>query len=112
MELLGDRTPPRLVIAAIALGVVFFTWMTYAWWQRRALGAGGEDACRDHLARYHEDCARLAARGGAGRISSGPKPWIDQEAYLECVVLGADEWVRENGRRGAQQERQRAGRYP
>ena len=59
----------RAVVTVIALGIGLSAWFMYAWWQRRALGDEarslalpacteklGEDACREHLATFHDDC--------------------------------------------------------
>jgi len=112
MDLIGDWMPRRQVVGLVALAIVVCTWLMVAWWQRRALcneareralpactsRLGSEEACREHLARYHDDCATLTFHGGKGRTSPGQKPYVNQQAYLECVVLGVDAWVAENGR--------------
>jgi hypothetical protein len=115
----------RSVVAAIALAIALSAWFLHAWWQRRALGdearalalpacterLGSEDACRDHLATYHDECARLTFHGGGQRsLNPGPAR-IDHAAYLECVVLGVDAWVAENGRALERGEAERAKRY-
>ena len=105
-----------MFVATVAVAIAIVVWTSLAWWQRRSLGNEarenaraactarlGEEACRDHLDRYHGDCARLTYRGG-GRANPSPLR-IDAEMYLECVVLGVDGWVAENGRR--REERQR-----
>ena len=126
MDLLADRIPKRVVVGAIAVGIALSAAFLNAWWQRRTLGneararalpacaerLGGEDACREQMARYHDDCARLTFHDSRGQRSLNPGPArIDQDAYLECVVLGVDEWVAENARQRERADAERAKRY-
>lgn len=67
---------------------------------------GGEAACREHLEKNHEECARLT-RTRPTRFSHVDAP--NPDAYLECVVAGVDEWVQQNGRRAAEAARERRG---
>ena len=64
-----------------------------------------ETTCRDHLVRFHEDCARLTRRH-PGRYSGGAEV-PDPSSYLDCVVLGVDDWVADNGRKTAAAAEQR-----
>jgi hypothetical protein len=111
VELKGDRMPVWgwALLAAGTLGLVAL--LMSAWWQRRELEARasatalpacteklGEEACREHLRLYGEDCARLNLHAGK-RGGNYPQPaYVNQGEYLECVVLGVDEWVAQNGR--------------
>jgi hypothetical protein len=107
----------------VVFGIAIVGALCHAWWKARSLGNEaraqavpaceeqlGIELCREHLERYHEDCARLTLVRPR-RTSPGPMR-IDAEAYQRCVVLGVDEWVAENGRRHEEEERQRRQRYP
>jgi hypothetical protein len=109
MELTGDGVPARSLVAGVALAIGLGAWFTVAWWNRRAMFVEareraqlactaklGEDACSEHLALYHDDCARLTYHQGGNRSLHGQKSFVDQAAYLECVVLGVDGWVEGN----------------
>ena len=63
------------------------------------------------LAQYHDDCARLTYHQGGNRSLHGPRSFVDQGAYLRCVVLGVDGWVEENRVR-KEAERVRATEIP
>jgi hypothetical protein len=125
MELTGDGVPARSVVAGIALAVGLTAFFMVAWWNRRAMFIDareraqpacaeklGEDACRAHLAQYHDDCARLTYHQGGNRSLHGPKSFVDQAAYLECVVLGVDGWVEGNRVRKEAEDRARTTPIP
>jgi hypothetical protein len=111
MDLVGDRMPRRGVVVLIAGAALLVTLLLRAWWQRREMTAQaaaialpacteklGDEACREHLRRHGEDCARLNLHVGK-RGGNTPQPaYVNQASYLECVVLGVDEWVAQNGR--------------
>jgi hypothetical protein len=105
---------------ALVIGLGMMGWVVYGFWKHRAEDAelrasvlvecaarlGGEAACREHLAKSHDDCARLT-RTRPGRYSGGTDS-PNRDAYLSCVVLGVDEWVAENGRKKQAEARDRA----
>jgi hypothetical protein len=115
-----ENQPPNwgaiasLAGVALVLGVALVTWVERwrdtARVREQAASAcvqrlGTEADCREHLARYHDDCARLTTRH-YGRGQSGPQG-PDPERYLDCVVLGVDAWVAENGRQKDAEVKQR-----
>jgi hypothetical protein len=111
-----ENAPPWTLGIVAAIGALVVGITGYQWWNIRGLVKQareqatpaceqqlGADACREHLARYHDDCARLTTKRPT-RLSRGPTR-IDADSYLRCVVLGVDEWVAENGRRHEEEER-------
>jgi hypothetical protein len=106
--------PTRATFVAVGVAVLVVAGALVRWGVERredarlregAIGACaerlGEAACQEHLAANHEDCARLTRkrRPGVTGAAVGPTP----NAYLECVVLGVDAWVSDNGRRARQE---------
>jgi hypothetical protein len=111
-----QHTPPWTLVLVAALGALVLVITCYEWWKIRGLARQareqatpaceqqlGADVCREHLARYHDDCARLTTKRPT-RLSPGPTR-LDADSYLRCVVLGVDDWVAENGRKREEEER-------
>jgi len=110
----------RSIALNIALGIALLGagFLLYRWWVQRGednrlrdgaraacVADVGEPTCSDHLARFHDDCARLTRRH-PGRHSSAPEG-TEPEAYLRCIELGADAWIADNGRKAEANARQR-----
>lgn len=112
---------PTWAIPAMGiLLVAFFVWIVAVWWQRRRLESGTRDramegcvarlgdeaACRDHLAAYAEDCFHM--NFFTGTRSRGVPEHVDDAGYLDCVVLGADDWLAQRKSRNDAAARERA----
>jgi hypothetical protein len=114
----GRRAPPGLTaVAAGILLVLVVGAVLRDRWQRRTMGAaarawampgcvarlGDEATCQDHFAAYHDDCARLNYRTG-----KGVTPGITEPRYLDCIVLGVDDWIADNKSKREAADRERA----
>jgi hypothetical protein len=106
-----------LIVVGV-LTVSFAGYLLFNWWTHRRQDLAMRDsvvgectaqlgaaACKDHLDRYHDDCARLT-RTRSGKYSGAPDA-PNHEKYLSCVVLGVDAWVEDNGRKAAAAAQQR-----